>query len=84
VKTGLPRTGTKDQRIANLERQVAILADALLFAMTHIKLQRQSPIVGAEPTVINMAELYRQAVEAKQAQEQTPSTEQPANQVIIN
>ena len=59
------RTGTKDQRIADLEHNVRSLADALAFVMQKLDYKVESPIIGGEPKVLSMMELYRASVDAK-------------------
>ena len=57
------------QKIANLERRVARLADALGFVMQKLTSTQPSPIIGGEAKVLTMAELYAQQVDARASAE---------------
>jgi len=57
------------QKIANLERKVARLADALGFVMQKLTSNVPSPIIGGEAKVLTMAELYASHVSAKEKAE---------------
>jgi hypothetical protein len=76
------------RRIEQLEHQVAMLADGLMFIMTRIQQQRPSPIVGGAPTTVSMLDGYKayrdqlesqstNSTEAKHEAQDTPRTTVP-------
>ena len=66
-KTRKPlRIDVLEARVAALEHNEMVLTSAVTFLMTHLKQTMPSPILGGEPKVVSMLELYKAAREAAQ------------------